>query len=92
MKAFYNATAQNGAVKAELSESGEKKWANYIGYYQNRVLLNCPNHILELTAGAGFGTAAIARKMSENDFLTSVDIDFTCAKNADGIGKHYKRF
>lgn len=91
MKAFNNATAQNGALKAELSESGEKKWASHIGYYQNRVLPDSQNHILELTVGAGFGTAAIARKMSENDFLTSVDIDFKCAKTADGIGKHYQK-
>ncbi len=63
-------------------------WATHIDYYAEKALEN-GKMTLELTVGAGLGTAAVASKMTDSDFLTCVDIDFICAKNADGILSHY---
>lgn len=63
-------------------------WATHINYYAEKVL-ECEGMTLEMTVGAGLGTAAVASKMSDSDFLTCVDIDFKCVKNADGILSHF---
>ncbi len=63
-------------------------WATHIDYYAEKVLER-GGMTLEMTVGAGLGTAAVASKMADKDFLTCVDIDFKCAKNADGILAHF---
>ncbi len=63
-------------------------WATHINYYAEKVLEG-GGMTLEMTVGAGLGTAAVASKMTDGDFLTCVDIDFKCAKTADGILSHF---
>lgn len=41
-----------------------------------------------MTIGAGVGTASVVQKMKHNDTFVGADIDFSCVKNADGIGRY----
>ena len=77
-----------GGEREKMLANGS--WATHIDYYAEKVL-ESGGMILELTVGAGFGTATVASKMADSDFLTCVDIDFICAKNADGILSHFKK-
>ena len=50
-----------------------------------------PHLIMEMTVGAGVGTNAIVRSMTSETYYVGVDIDFVCAKNADVIGRFYRK-
>lgn len=88
-KAYKNES--RGAERAETVEGGIASWAKHIEFYSDSIILNRDNHILELTTGAGFGTVSVARSMRDRDFYVGVDIDCKCAKNAEGIMRHYGR-
>ena len=84
-KAYKNAWFR-GKERADIVE----QWAmEYIGFYVEHIFKQTQEDILEMTVGAGGGTVLVVKNMRENDFYTGVDIDFKCAKNADGILKHY---
>lgn len=82
-RAFCYVSEERGQ---DLANRPRGKWA---GLYAEKVLGDTPQKILELTVGAGGGTGAVAGKMRKEDRMIGVDIDFVCAKNADGIGRHF---
>lgn len=86
-KAYANEL--RGAERAENLERARTGWAKHIDFYSDCILSNDENKILELTIGAGFGTAAVVHNMRESDFYVGVDIDYKCVKNAEGILRHY---
>ncbi len=77
-----------GAEREQMLQNAS--WATHIQAYVDQVLAN-GDMLLELTIGAGVGTTAVAAQMTDRDFLTSVDIDLICAKNADGILRHFQK-
>ena len=90
-KADQNARFR-GKERADIVEQAIAKWAkDHVCFYVEHILKQPPENIFEMTIGGGFGTASVVRSMRENDFYTGVDIDFKCAKNADGILKHYDK-
>lgn len=80
-----------GPERADWAARGIASWATHIGFYAEQVLCKAQNNILELTIGAGFGTAAVVEQMHDDDFYVGVDIDFKCVKNAEGILYHYEK-
>lgn len=86
-KAYRNES--RGAEHAVNVECAIVGWAKHIDFYSDSILSDRENHILELTTGAGFGTASVVRSMRDCDFYVGVDIDYKCAKNAEGILRHY---
>lgn len=88
-KAYENSKMENGNLRTEHMMFAIDKWATHLDFYSDKVLRYPDNFVLELTIGAGIGTASIIQKMKCNDILIGVDIDFRCAKTADGIGKYH---
>ena len=86
-KAYKNGS--RGAERAVSYESAISGWATHIDFYRANVLSERADHILELTIGAGFGTASVIHNMDKSDFYVGADIDCKCAKNAEGILQHY---
>lgn len=84
-----NGNQFRGKERAKELVRGISIWADHIGFYVEKALSLGQNNILELTIGAGFGTAAVVEMMSEDDFFVGVDIDLKCAKTAEGILRHY---
>lgn len=84
-----SATVANGKKKALQAEKIFTNAPDFWNFYSDSILYAPSNIVLELTIGAGCGTAAVMRNMKENDFYMGVDIDFTCAKNADALAKHF---
>ena len=77
-----------GAERVATVTQARKTWAKHLDFYVGAILNDASNTILELTIGAGFGTAAVVEKMRPDDFYTGVDIDLKCVKNAEGILKY----
>ena len=89
-KARQNATMEEAAARVTRMKSGiDKKWAALFDYYTSAILSEPANQVLELTIGAGGGTHILMEKMGKEDTYTGIDIDFRCAKTADGLGKYY---
>lgn len=88
-KAFLNCTAEQGAERAASMEKTLSANRPRFEHYAEAILHRDRNTVLELTVGAGLGSGAVMRKMKECDSYFGVDIDFRCAKNADGLAKHY---
>lgn len=86
-KAYRNES--RGAERAVNFEGAIAGWAKHIEFYTDSILSDRENHILELTIGAGFGTLFVVRSMRDCDFYVGVDIDYKCAKNAEGILRYY---
>ena len=80
----------NGQRKAQQASKMHKNNPAFWEIYSKNILHNDHNHILELTVGAGLGTNMVMRNMRKTDFYMGVDIDFTCAKNADALAKYYQ--
>ena len=92
LKRAYRNARHRGKERADIVERAIVNWAgNYVDFYVGHILKQPTEDILEMTVGAGFGTASVVRSMRENDFYTGVDIDFNCAKNADGILRFYDK-
>jgi len=92
LKKSYKNARFRGKERADIVEKAIAGWAaDHIGFYAGRILKKPQEDIMEMTIGAGFGTVSVVRSMRENDFYTGVDIDFLCAKNADGILRHYDK-
>ena len=90
-KADQNARFR-GKERADIVEQAiANRVTDYVGFYVEHIFKQPQENIFEMTIGAGFGTVSVVRSMRENDFYTGVDIDFKCAKNADGILKHYDK-
>ena len=86
-KAYRNES--RGVERAVIVEGAIAGWAKHIEFYSDSILSDRENHILELTTGAGLGTVSVVRSMRNCDFYVGVDIDYKCAKNAEGILRYY---
>lgn len=94
MNSFRFASDENGATRVEMAEHARLGWAaNHLPYYAQKVCdaHSKPHRIMEMTVGAGVGTNAIVRSMTSDMYYIGVDIDFVCAKNADAIGRVYRK-
>lgn len=89
-KSCDNITFENGKLRAEVMENAKKKWASHLDFYTDKILSESESCVLELTIGAGIGSSSVIQKMRSKDKYVGVDIDFSCAKNADGIGRYFK--
>ena len=79
----------NGEQKAKQASVWQESCPSHSDFYTDHIFHMQSNHILELTIGAGGGTNAVMKKMTERDYYMGVDIDFICAKNADAYAKYY---
>ena len=81
---------EHGEEIYRLYEDMANTWAIHIDDYGNAVNNQNNNFILELTVGAGLGTCAVISNLLPDSHMISADIDFRCAKNADGLAKYFK--
>ena len=79
----------NGEQKAKQASKWQENNPSFWKFYAENILHLKNNRILELTVGAGGGTNAVMKEMTECDYYMGVDIDFVCAKNADALAKYY---
>ena len=79
----------NGEQKAKQASKWQENNPSFWKFYADNILHLKNNRILELTIGAGGGTNAVMKEMTECDYYMGVDIDFVCAKNADALAKYY---
>ena len=79
----------NGEQKAKQASKWQENNPSFWKFYADNILHLKNNRILELTVGAGGGTNAVMKEMTECDYYMGVDIDFVCAKNADALVKYY---
>lgn len=94
LKSFYYASEEHGATCVAVAEKARLGWATrHLPHYSAKVCdTNSKSHrIMEMTVGAGVGTNAIGRSMTNDMYYIGVDIDFVCAKNADAIGRIYQK-
>lgn len=93
MRSYYFASEKNGVERVSVAEKARLGWASqHLPYYAAKVCTPTSkgtHKILEMTVGAGVGTNAIVRSMTEDMAYVGVDIDFICTKNADVIGHYY---
>lgn len=61
---------------------------NHYPHYTSEVLKSNPKTILELSTGAGTGTAAICKSKPSDCNVYTMDIDWVCHGNTVGIGKY----
>ncbi len=85
-----NSRTVNGQRKALIASKWNESNPDFWQFYSGNVLYNNTNYVLELTVGAGGGTNTVMMNMGKNDYYMGVDIDFTCAKNADALAKYYR--
>ena len=84
-----SAKISNGEQKAKQASKWQENNPSFWNFYTDNILQLESNHILELTVGAGGGTNAVMKQMTDRDYYMGVDIDFVCAKNADALAKYY---
>ena len=92
LRSFYKVSKENGIHHVEISEKARLGWAaQHLSHYAEKICetTNKEHKIMEMTVGAGVGTNAIVRSITDKMFYIGVDIDFLCAKNADAIGRYY---
>lgn len=77
-------------VKSVRKSLNGKGWAKHCPYYVSETLKNNPKKILELSTGAGGGTAAICTGKTFDCMVYTMDIDWVCHGNTIGIGKYLK--
>ena len=80
------ANAKNGAHRLQTAQTSPSKDAYQ--YYGELVAESGTKNILELSTGAGTGTATAANAMADDACLYTVDIGFSCHGNAVGIAKY----
>lgn len=80
---------ENGESKAVRASKWLGNAPSFWNFYTQNILHLKENRILELTIGAGGGTNAVVKEMTDTDYYMGVDIDFVCAKNADALAKYY---
>lgn len=79
---------ERGKEVFELYERMLKKWAFHLDEYAKWVNNQDGLTILELATGAGLGTCAIMKSLKAKSKMLSIDVDFACVKNADGLAKY----
>lgn len=88
-KACQNATKDEAAARIARMASWREQQHAQLDYYASAIFREPSNQILELTIGAGGGTHVLMEKMRQKDLYIGADIDFRCAKTAEGMGKYY---
>ena len=73
---------------ASVRNNGENQWATHLPRYVEQVHAGGPSVVLELSTGAGTGTAAVADKKQSDCTMFTMDISFGCHGNAVGIAKY----
>ena len=94
LKSYHFASDENGTERVAIAEKARIGWAaQHLSYYVEKVcaVTNKTHLIMEMTVGAGVGTNAIVRSLTNEMYYIGVDIDFVCAKNADAIGRFYHK-
>ncbi len=94
LQSYRFASDENGVERVAVAEKARLGWASeHLPLYAEKVcaVTAKPHHIMEMTVGAGVGTNAIVRSMTNEMYYIGVDIDFICAKNADVIGRYYHK-
>ena len=86
--ALKNGTYANGEKRYSMYKDMAAKWAFHLSDYAKTVNDRDNQIILELSVGAGLGTCSIIENLKPNSRMFCADIDFACAKTADGIA-HY---
>ncbi|MGL6173958.1 MAG: class I SAM-dependent methyltransferase [Cellulosilyticaceae bacterium] len=86
--ALRNNSKERGKEIFELAERMREKWAFHLDEYASLVNSQDELVILELATGAGLGTWAVMKSLQEKSKMISTDVDFGCAKNADGLAKY----
>jgi ubiquinone/menaquinone biosynthesis C-methylase UbiE len=83
-------TSESGALRHQQFTKYAAGWAFHLDDYGKAVNNSDGLTILELGTGAGMGTWAVMKDFSThiNSRLVSIDIDYPCIKNADGIAKY----
>lgn len=83
------ATMAGGKRRAEQMREMVHKWASHIPDYVSSILESKPAAIVELATGAGLGTNALLEAGLGDGRLISLDIDYACVKNAEGLAKYH---
>ncbi len=94
LQSYRFASDENGVERVAVAEKARCGWASeHLPYYVEKVcaVTAKPHYMMEMTVGAGVGTNAIVRSMTDDMVYVGVDIDFICAKNADVIGRYYNK-
>ncbi len=95
LRSYRFASEENGVKRVAAAENARFGWASkHLPYYAEKVCAptsNGTHTVMEMTVGAGVGTNAIVRSMTDEMRYIGVDIDFLCAKNTDAIGRHYQK-
>jgi len=86
--ALKRATRKHGEQLFLMHEKSMEGWAYHLDDYAKAINFEDGINILELAAGAGLGTCAVIKNLSANNHLISVDIDFACVKNIDGMAQY----
>jgi ubiquinone/menaquinone biosynthesis C-methylase UbiE len=87
---FNYGTQERGEELFQRYINALNTWAIHLDEYGK--IVNCIDNtdILELSIGAGLGTCAVLNNLSPNNRMISIDIDFVCVRNADGLAKYFK--
>jgi len=82
-----NGSSEIGKRRHDQYEKAINSWAYHLSDYANAVNNVDDLNVLELATGAGLGTCAIMKTLQPNSRMISIDIDFSAAKNADGLAQ-----
>lgn len=82
-------TLESGNERALQMRDTGRQWAVHLPDYVDAVFGNDPDIILELGTGAGLGTNALLERGLGSGRLVSLDIDYGCVGNAEGLAKVY---
>ena len=86
--ALKRGSCEYGEQLVIMHEESMRSWAYHLDDYAKAVNFEDSINILELATGAGLGTCAVIKNLSANNCLISIDIDFACVKNIDGMAQY----
>lgn len=85
-----NGGYENGENRYQLYKQMASTWAFHLKDYAAAVHGGQQDAlVLELSVGAGLGTCAVVETLPSSSHMYCVDIDFECARNADGIAAYF---
>ena len=82
-------TPESGNDRALQMRDSARQWAAHLPDYVDAVFKNDPGIILELGTGAGMGANALLEHGLGSGRVVSLDIDYACVGNAEGLAKVY---
>ena len=83
---------ESGAARHQHCEKAMAEWAVHLNKYGQTVNKRDGQYILELATGAGMGTWAVVKDFPTmpNSYMLSIDIDYPCTRNAEGIAQYFR--